>query len=342
MAQYKYSRDDYYRIMNTPCIDVALALGMEINEEGSNAKAWKINGDQGLCIFRDGNFWYRFSDDKGGFPIDLVKDKLGYDDEQALDFIAKHSGVSKQTQYSTHTSAYPPRPRWLGAEKVCVNNEVERLKRMKANHYHQQKAFEYDISERYPNLISKKEASLDKVRKDIEFIGKNLKREGDNFEITLGGKTYEDRKKAGEALSALINNFQDAPESREFLEKEIGNYSGFKLFAIRQGTDIMLRLDGVGRYFCDYSFNGYDGIARISNLYDRIPAQEETLKREIEEAQKQLANAKLQYGKPFPFEKELRYMTERQSQIFELEFDEQEDVVLDEENNSEEDEDMGM
>lgn len=231
----------------------------------------------------------------------------------------------------------------LIAEKMSVDNEVNRLKLLQANHYHQQKTFEFDISERYPKLISKKEATLAKVRTDIEFISKNPKREGDNFEITLGGKTYDDRNKAGEALSALINNFQAAPESREIPEKEIGNFSGFKLFAIRQGTAIMLRLDGAGRYFCDYTFNGYGGIARISNLYDRIPGQEETLKREIEEAQKQLANAKLQYGKPFPYEQELKDMTERQSQInSELEFGKQEEVVLDEENNSDEDDDMEM
>ena len=36
MAQYKYSRDDYYRLTNAPCIDVALALGMEINERATS------------------------------------------------------------------------------------------------------------------------------------------------------------------------------------------------------------------------------------------------------------------------------------------------------------------
>ena len=35
MPQYKYSRDDYYRLTNAPCLDVAKALGMEINERES-------------------------------------------------------------------------------------------------------------------------------------------------------------------------------------------------------------------------------------------------------------------------------------------------------------------
>lgn len=100
MAQYKYSKDDYYRLTNAPCIDVALALGMEINERASDQKAWKMKDEQGLCIYREGNNWYRFSDGKHGFSIDLVIDKLGCSREQALDFIAKNvvNGVSEQVR----------------------------------------------------------------------------------------------------------------------------------------------------------------------------------------------------------------------------------------------------
>lgn len=117
MPQYKYSRDDYYKITNAPCIDVALALGMQINEKESDSKSWKIKGEQGLCIFHDGNNWYRFSDGKGGFPIDLVKDKLGCDNEQALDFIARNvvRGVSEQTHISYNRT--PPQ-RELPKEKT--------------------------------------------------------------------------------------------------------------------------------------------------------------------------------------------------------------------------------
>lgn len=110
MAHYKYSRYDYHKLMNVPCIDVALALGMEINEKQSNAKVYKIEGEQGLCIFRDGsNNWYKFSDGRGGFPIDLVKEKLGCDNEQALDFIARSviGGITEQSQLPKRRTATP-------------------------------------------------------------------------------------------------------------------------------------------------------------------------------------------------------------------------------------------
>ena len=112
-AQYKYSKEDYYKLTNAPCIDVALALGMQINEKASDRKAWKIKNEQGLCIYREGNNWYRFSDGSHGFPIDLVTDKLHCSREQALDFIAQHviNGVFEQVQLDQkHASYSKPAP----------------------------------------------------------------------------------------------------------------------------------------------------------------------------------------------------------------------------------------
>lgn len=114
MPQYKYSRDDYYRLTNASCLDVARALGMEINEKESDRKSWKIKGEQGLCIYREGNGWYRFSDGQHGFPIDLVKDKLCCSTEQALDFIARYvvNGVSEQVNIPRRTAlSEPEKPR---------------------------------------------------------------------------------------------------------------------------------------------------------------------------------------------------------------------------------------
>jgi len=119
MPHYKYSNEDYHTLANAPCIDVAMALGMEIDESRSDQKAWKIKGEQGLCIYRDGNNWYRFSDGKTGFPIDLVIDKLGCTKTQALDFIARNvvHGVSEQVQL-WHLSAKPEKRAQLPKEKT--------------------------------------------------------------------------------------------------------------------------------------------------------------------------------------------------------------------------------
>ena len=99
MGNYKYSRDDYYRITNADCISVALALGMQIDEgKQTTAKATHIKNSGGLYIFPNNN-WYRHTDGAKGFPVDLVMDVLGCDRDYALDFIARNviNGVQVQT-----------------------------------------------------------------------------------------------------------------------------------------------------------------------------------------------------------------------------------------------------
>ena len=54
---------------------------------------------------------------------------------------------------------------------------------------------------------------------------------------------------------------------------------------------------------------------RLCNLYERIPEQIHGLNAELEQAKKQLSNAKEQYGKPFQYEEQLRAGLERQAQI---------------------------
>ncbi len=105
---YKYSKEDYMKLANVSCLDVALALGMTIDEGGKTTdKSVHIKNSRGLYIFPDKNNWYRHSDGAKGFPVDLVADALNCSREQALDFIAKTvvDGVHAQESY------YVPKPK---------------------------------------------------------------------------------------------------------------------------------------------------------------------------------------------------------------------------------------
>lgn len=209
----------------------------------------------------------------------------------------------------------------LLAEKMTVNNEVNRLKLLQNSHYQQQLKFERDINERFPKLIEKKRKVLAVTQKDAEYISRNPF-DKEAFKITLNSRVYDERTKAGAVLESTIKEFL-APINREITEKEIGCFNGFTLAAVKDGMTVSLRLQKEGRYYSDYTFSGTGGITRICNLYERIPEQVTLVQRELEEASKQLENAKLQYGKPFPYEQELRDNLERQSQInSELEFGE--------------------
>jgi len=203
----------------------------------------------------------------------------------------------------------------LIAEKMTVDNEVNRLKLLQANYYQQQRSFEYDISNRYPDLISRKEKMIEWTKKDIELISAAPPITEDNFRMTLDDRTYVERTKAGDELSALVTKYMMSDDYQEYKPREIGKLNDFKIMLLHKGTLVSLSLKANGHYTCDYSMSGLGGVTRLCNLYERIPEQIHGLAAELEQAKKQLANAKEQYGKPFQYEEQLRAGLERQAQI---------------------------
>ena len=203
----------------------------------------------------------------------------------------------------------------LIAEKMTVDNEVNRLKLLQANYYQQQRSFEYDISTRYPDLISRKEKMIEWTKKDIELISAAPPITEDNFRMTLGGRTYVERTKAGDELSALVTKYMMSDDYQEYKPREIGKLNDFKIMLLHKGALVSLSLKANGHYTCDYSMSGLGGVTRLCNLYERIPEQIHGLNAELEQAKKQLSNAKEQYGKPFQYEEQLRAGLERQAQI---------------------------
>ena len=203
----------------------------------------------------------------------------------------------------------------LIAEKMTVDNEVNRLKLLQANYYQQQRSFEYDISKRYPDLISRKEKMIEWTKKDIELISAAPPITEDNFRMTLGGRTYVERTKAGDELSALVTKYMMSDDYQEYKSRAVGELNDFKIVLMHQGALVSLSLKANGHYTCDYSMSGLGGVTRLCNLYERIPEQIHGLNAELEQAKKQLSNAKEQYGKPFQYEEQLRAGLERQAQI---------------------------
>ena len=198
---------------------------------------------------------------------------------------------------------------------MTVDNEVNRLKLLQANYYQQQRSFEYDISRRYPDLISRKEKMIEWTKKNIELISAAPPITEDNFRMTLGGRTYVERSKAGDELAALVTKYMMSDDYQEYKPREIGKLNDFKIMLLHKGALVSLSLKANGHYTCDYSMSGLGGVTRLCNLYERIPEQIHGLTAELEQAKKQLANAKEQYGKPFQYEEQLRAGLERQAEI---------------------------
>ena len=203
----------------------------------------------------------------------------------------------------------------LIAEKMTVDNEVNRLKLLQTNYYQQQRSFENDISNRYPDLISRKEKMIEWTKKDIDLISAAPPITEDNFRMTLGGRTFVERSKAGDELAALVTKYMMSDDYQEYKSRAVGELNDFKIVLMHRGALVSLSLKANGHYTCDYSMSGLGGVTRLCNLYERIPEQIHGLNAELDQAKKQLANAKEQYGKPFQYEEQLRAGLERQAQI---------------------------
>lgn len=124
----------------------------------------------------------------------------------------------------------------LIAEKMTVDNEVNRLKLLQANYYQQQRSFEYDISKRYPDLISRKEKMIEWTKKDIELISAAPPITEDNFRMTLGGRTYVERSKAGDELAALVTKYMMSDDYQEYKSRAVGELNDFKIVLMHQGA----------------------------------------------------------------------------------------------------------
>ena len=116
-------------------------------------------------------------------------------------------------------------------------------------------------------------------------------------------------------LAALVTKYMMSDDYQEYKSRAVGELNDFKIVLMHQGALVSLSLKANGHYTCDYSMSGLGGVTRLCNLYERIPEQIHGLTAELEQAKKQLANAKEQYGKPFQYEEQLRAGLERQAQI---------------------------
>lgn len=107
-------------------------------------------------------------------------------------------------------------------EKMEVDNEVTRLRVLKAAYDGKRYILQDAFTFQYPQRIQKRTEELERVQEDIRTRDEAVKN-APQFEITLRGRTYQERKEAGVILQEIISNtvLYDAIE--------IGSFRNFPL-----------------------------------------------------------------------------------------------------------------
>ena len=223
------------------------------------------------------------------------------------------------------------------AEKMEVDNEVARLKLLRGSWQNERAVLERNINKYYPASITRHRNNIGKISEDLELLRHT---EGKDFQITLDGQTFSERVPAGERLMLLSRRDdwkgKDTPLS-------VGEYRGLALSLEHGAFDALkFTLKGAHTYRGELGSSELGAIARVENAAGQIAKLLSDEKNELANFERQLEEAKKEAVKPFEYEKRLTEYAARQSEInTALEFKElqkQEDVILDEDSETEESE----
>ena len=217
----------------------------------------------------------------------------------------------------------------LLAEKMEVDNEVARMKLLKANWNNERLILKRNIESHYPNLIANSEEKILALQQDISLRNQSI---GQAFLMHIDGKLFDERVKAGERL-LMMSKIHDVAVNGDSLE--VGTYRGFKLLLAKTAFNhLEVHIKGSLAYHVDLGDSELGSVTRIENAVEKFDSILLQTKQKLENAITQLADAKQEVEKPFEFEERLGEFSARQAEInTKLEFKElrqQEEVILDE------------
>ena len=184
-------------------------------------------------------------------------------------------------------------------ERMELDVEVSRLKLLKSEYRNQKYRYETQISTTLPRKISAINQRIRGLKIDIQTAKQY---EDAEFSMIIVGKTYAEKKDAGELLLSSIKTIKDQEAHA------IGHYKGFDI--LLQRDDLFkqpyIELQGSIRHRIEMGSDAHGNIQRIDNLIKSLPDMLQHKVYELSSTEKQLEVAKQEVKKPFSQEFELK------------------------------------
>ena len=223
-------------------------------------------------------------------------------------------------------------------EKMDIDLAISRLQMLKANYDNQRYALQDKFTIQYPTAIAGNEKRIESLTKDKLLWKSNYSEE---FSIVVDGKTFTEREEAGKRIMLLAKSLGMGEK-----EKEIGEYSGFKLSLKQEKVwdrfETRLVLKGALEYTTDLSSSPHGNTVKLDNLLKSLDKQLEDTQAKLTENKKNMELAKQEYEKPFPHDEELKEKLKRQAELNEeLDLNKQDEVVEEETDDEEESDEEG-
>ena len=137
------------------------------------------------------------------------------------------------------------------------------------------------------------------------------------FVMTIKGKIYDERKKAGDVITNLFKSMNIGDNLND-----IGEYAGFRLSLARVAaleggdTGAVIHIEGSNTYSISGSL--LSGIGNISRIQNNVRGLEKSLAEKeyrLSCIKSDLEASKTEYEKPFPKEERLKQLLERQREL---------------------------
>lgn len=193
-------------------------------------------------------------------------------------------------------------------EKMDTDNEVSRLRVLKAAYDSQKYVMQDNFTFKYPKLISEANGQLECFIKDISKRDMNANKD---FSIILNGKLFDEREKAGAMLKSLYNK---VPKGEEL---HVGTFKGFDL-RLRKNLfyeRYELLIHGNLKYTVELGDSPHGNMLRIENALNNIESKMSSIETKIDEFKRNMEQSRLEYEKPFPYEEELKCKLSRQFEL---------------------------
>jgi N12 class adenine-specific DNA methylase/adenine-specific DNA methylase len=210
-------------------------------------------------------------------------------------------------------------------EKMEIDNDVQRLKLLKASYDSQRYTLQDNFMIRFPKLIKAAEEKLACVREDVKARDEALLASAE-FAVTVGNVTFTERTDGGVSMLAAISKCKTGEIT------PIGSFKGFALLAEKNFMGVnYLVLRGKTEYKAELSTSPVGNMVKLENMFNGIDGNIDFLEKKIESYRNDMEASKAEYEKPFAYQEELKRKTARQHELNEqldLENGKVEDVDL--------------
>lgn len=192
-------------------------------------------------------------------------------------------------------------------ERMDLDVEVSKLKLMKADHQSKQYRLEDQLLKYFPEEIEKHKGFIQGFEADLETLATHPHPEDGFAGMEVRGDTLTDKENAG---AALLDACKEIKSSEPV---QIGSYRGFAMsvFFDAWRQEYTLLLKGKMTHRASLGTDPRGNLTRIDNALTQMPQRLEATKAQLDDLYQQQAAAKVEVGKPFPYEDDLRVKSAR-------------------------------